>query len=64
MGVATVPDYARAFADTFDVSFVGLRAPAIDREFYLYQKRGLALSPAAEAFATHLAQQARRPGRT
>lgn len=60
LGVAAVPDYARAFGDTFGVRFLGLRTPALEREFFVYQRRGLALSPAAEAFAKLLAQRPRR----
>ena len=58
IGVAAVPDYARGFADSFGIRFVALRAPALDREFFVYQRRGLALSPAAEAFAAMLARPA------
>jgi len=55
VGVASVPDYARAFCETFGVRLVGLRAPVLNREFFIYQRRGLALSPAAQAFAKLLA---------
>lgn len=64
MGVAAVPDYARGFADNFGIRFIALRAPALNREFFIYQRRGLALSPAAEAFARMLRQQPRQPQRT
>ncbi len=50
LGVAAVPDYARHFAPNFKLSLVPLRAPAINREFFVYQRRGQALSPAAAAF--------------
>lgn len=51
MGVAMMPDYARGFAANFGVRFVPLKAPTLDREFFLFQRRGAAQSPAAEAFA-------------
>lgn len=51
MGVAMMPDYARGFAVNFGVRFVPLKAPALDREFFLFQRRGTAQSPAAVAFA-------------
>lgn len=50
LGVAAVPDYASHFAPNFNLSLVPLRAPAINREFFVYQRRGQALSPAAAAF--------------
>jgi DNA-binding transcriptional LysR family regulator len=59
VGVATVPDYARGFAQNFGIRFIALRAPALNREFFVYQRRGLALSPAAEAFTGLLRRQAR-----
>jgi DNA-binding transcriptional LysR family regulator len=63
MGVAAVPDYARHFAANFNLRFVPLRAPAINREFFVYQRRGLTPSPAAEAFAQRMRQQARGSSR-
>ncbi|MBB3178253.1 LysR family transcriptional regulator [Variovorax sp. Sphag1AA] len=62
MGVATVPDYARGFAGNFGIRFIALRAPALNREFFVYQRRGLALSPAAEAFAQMLRRAGTRRG--
>ncbi|RZA17574.1 MAG: LysR family transcriptional regulator [Lysobacteraceae bacterium] len=59
MGVAAVPDYARGFAGNFGIRFIALRAPALNREFFVYQRRGLALSPAAEAFTQLMRQRAR-----
>ena len=61
MGLATLPDYARSFADTFGIRFVALRAPALSREFFVYQRRGLALSPAAEAFMQMMVAQSATP---
>jgi len=60
-GLAAVPDYARFFAGNFDVRFISLHGPTIRREFFIYQRRGMALSPAAEAFVAMLRQRARRP---
>lgn len=59
-GLAAVPDYARMFADNFNVRFVPLRAPEIRRQFYIYQRRGMALSPAAEAFVAMMQRHAGR----
>lgn len=61
MGVAMVPDYARTFAQSFGIRFLALHAPVLNREFFLYQRRNLALSPAAEAFAAMLRAQSRAP---
>ncbi len=58
-GLALVPDYGRLFAPNFDVRFIKLRAPEIRRRYYIYQRRGLALSPPAEAFVTMLRSAAR-----
>lgn len=60
VGVAALPDYARSFGETFGIRFIALRAPALYREFFVYQRRGTALSPAAQAFASLLKQQPRR----
>lgn len=54
LGVTAAPDYARALAPHFGVAFVALTAPAIERGFYLYQRRGEALPPAVEAFVAML----------
>jgi DNA-binding transcriptional LysR family regulator len=59
LGVALVPDYARTFADNFGVHFLPLRTPTLNREFFVYQRRSLALSPAAQAFAQLLKAQSR-----
>lgn len=59
-GLAAVPDYARMFADNFKVRFVPLRGPEIRRQFYIYQRRGMALSPAAEAFVAMMQRHAGR----
>lgn len=63
VGVAAVPDYARIFSDKFGIHFLALQAPALKREFFVYQRRGLALSPAAEEFARQLRQAANATGR-
>src|SRR5690606_11762563 len=57
MGVLLAPEYARSFADNFGVRFVPLRAPAIHREYFVYQRKGQSLSPAAETFLTMLRQR-------
>lgn len=59
LGVAAVPDYARTFKSNFGLSFVSLRRPAIDRGFFVYQRRGFALSPAADAFVALVRRQSR-----
>ncbi len=59
LGVAMVPDYARLFAPNFGIRVLALRAPALNREFFVYQRRSLALSPAADAFAQMLREQSR-----
>lgn len=61
-GLAAVPDYGRIFAPNFGVRFIQLRAPEIRRRYYIYQRRGLALSPPAEAFVKLLRQRAARGG--
>ncbi|MFT4267903.1 MAG: LysR family transcriptional regulator [Xenophilus sp.] len=61
-GLAAVPDYGRLFAPNFDVRFIELRAPEIRRPYYIYQRRGLALSPTAQAFVALLRQRAVRSG--
>ena len=61
-GLALVPDYGRVFAPNFDVRFIKLRAPEIRRRYYIYQRRGLALSPPAEAFVKLLRSAARADG--
>ncbi len=60
-GLAAVPDYARLFAGNFDVRFVPLRGPEILRQFFIYQRRGMALSPAAQAFVALMRQRAGHP---
>jgi DNA-binding transcriptional LysR family regulator len=57
-GLAAVPDYGQIFAANFDVRFIKLRAPEINRRYYIYQRRGLVLSPPAEAFVKLLRQRA------
>lgn len=59
LGVAAVPEYASGFAGNFGLKFVPLRAPAINREFFVYQRRGMALSPAAAEFTQLMRQRAR-----
>lgn len=61
-GLALVPDYGRLFAPNFDVRFITLRAPDIRRRYYIYQRRGLALTPPAEAFVKMLRSAARSDG--
>ncbi|MET0969473.1 MAG: LysR family transcriptional regulator [Tardiphaga sp.] len=61
-GLAAVPDYGHIFAANFDVRFIKLRAPEINRRYYIYQRRGLVLSPPAEAFVKLLRRRAARNG--
>lgn len=61
-GLAAVPDYARGFANNFGLRFVALRGPELRRQFFIYQRRGITLSPAAEAFARLMRRHARAPG--
>ena len=58
MGVTTAPDYARALGRDFELAFVPLHEPLIERVFYIYQRRGHTLSAAAEAFLALLAERA------
>ena len=51
--------HGRLFAPNFNVRFIKLRAPEIRRRYYIYQRRGLALSPPAEAFVKLLRSAAR-----
>lgn len=59
MGVAMLPDYASSFASNFGVCFVPLNSPALDREFFLFKRRGSTDSPAAQAFSDLLMVQGR-----
>jgi DNA-binding transcriptional LysR family regulator len=52
------PDYARAFAANFGVKFLPFRAPAISREYFIYQRKRQALSPAGVAFVQMLRRYA------
>jgi hypothetical protein len=58
MGVTVAPIYARTFADVFGVKFLPLRAPAIQREYFIHQRRGQALSPAGVSFVKLLRRRA------
>jgi DNA-binding transcriptional LysR family regulator len=57
MGVTTAPDYARALGRDFELAFVPLHEPLIERVFYIYRRQGHTLSPAAEAFLALLAER-------
>ncbi|MBN9042514.1 MAG: hypothetical protein BGP05_14185 [Rhizobiales bacterium 62-47] len=50
VGITTAPDYARALQKNFRVRFIPLVEPLIERAFYIYQRNGKALSPAARTF--------------
>jgi DNA-binding transcriptional LysR family regulator len=63
MGVLLAPAYASLFAANFGVRFVPLRGPAIQREYFVYQRKGQSLSPSATAFLDMLRQQALAAGR-
>lgn len=60
MGVLLAPDYACSFAENFGVRFVPLRAPSIQREYFVYQRKGQSLSPAAATFLEMLRLQGGR----
>ncbi|KTT14703.1 LysR family transcriptional regulator [Pseudacidovorax intermedius] len=57
-GLAAVPDYARLFAGNFGLRFIELQGPEMHRPYYLYQRRGLALSQPALAFVGLLLKHA------
>jgi DNA-binding transcriptional LysR family regulator len=63
-GVLVAPDYASAFADNFGVRFVPLRAPAIQRAYYVYQRKSQTLSPAAAVFLEMLRKKGEAGRRT
>lgn len=63
MGVLVAPEYARAFADNFGVRFIPLRGPAVQREYFVYQRKGQSLSPAGAAFLALLRQRHGGPRR-
>ncbi len=56
---------AMALAGHFGLRFVPLRAPAIQREYFVYQRKGQSLSPAAQTFLAMLRQRGggRRAGK-
>lgn len=56
-GVLVAPEYARSFAGNFGVRFVPLRGPAVQREYFVYQRKGQSLSPAGAAFLALLRQK-------
>lgn len=57
-GVAAVPEYASGFAATLGVRLLPVQGPILQREFFVYQPRSLALSLPAQAFVQLLRQQA------
>lgn len=61
MGVLVVPEYARAFAGNFGLRFVALRGPVVQREYFVYQRKGQSLSPAGEAFLALLRRRGSAP---
>ena len=52
------------FADNFGVRFVPLRAPSIQREYFVYQRKGQSLSPAGAAFLEMLRKKGTAAGRS
>jgi len=56
-GVLVAPEYARSFAGNFGVRFIPLRGPAVQREYFVYQRKGQSLSPAGAAFLALLRQR-------
>ena len=63
-GVLIAPEYASVFADNFGVRFVPLRAPSIQREYFVYQRKGQSLSPAGAAFLEMLRKKGTAAGRS
>ena len=62
-GLVAVPAYADVFSATFGVRTIRLRSPEIRRQFFIYQRRGVALSPAGQAFASLMRRHAGRRSR-
>ncbi|TCT07659.1 LysR family transcriptional regulator [Aquabacter spiritensis] len=60
LGVAIVPGYATALADTARVGWRRLEAPVVEREVVCAHRAGFSLSPAAEAFKQHVLETVRR----
>lgn len=58
VGILAAPDYAEAFARNFNLAFLTLQGPEINRKFYIYRRSGQALSPAAAAFVEALHERA------
>lgn len=54
VGILAAPGYAEAFAANFNLAFIALRSPEINRRFYIYRRSGQTLSPAAAAFVDAL----------
>jgi DNA-binding transcriptional LysR family regulator len=59
LGVAVLPAYVWGFARVFNVVSKVLCEPEVRREVAIIQASGKSLSPAAEAFLTHLGRRAR-----
>ena len=56
VGIAIVPGYATALADTKTLAWQRLERPVIDREVVMVKRTGRTLSPAAEALQAHILQ--------
>ena len=56
VGIAIVPGYATALADTKTLAWQRLERPVIDREVVMVKRTGRTLSPAAEALQAHVLQ--------
>ncbi len=57
MGVTAAPLYVRTLAPHFNVHFVALREPVVERSFHVYHRARDALSPAVAAFMALLREQ-------
>jgi len=57
LGITVAPAYARSLAQHFNVRFLPIGRPTIDRAFHLYRRCGHPLSPAAATFVEQLRQR-------
>lgn len=59
MGVTAVPHYAMQLASSFGLCHLPLQSPVLQRDFFIYHRKGALLSPAAEHFAALMGAQLR-----
>ena len=64
LGVAIVPGYATALTDRSRVAWKRLERPVVVREVLMVHRAGLALSPAAQAFADFVVERGVSPVRS